>query len=442
MTTHDTTAGDRLPRVIGTGRFALIVVGLTIGTAVFRVPSLIAARTGSPGLAAVVWIGGAVFAFAGGLCAAELAVRIPKAGGEYALIKATYGDRTGFVYGWTWLLLVSPASIAAVARTFADYASTVAPISEPGRRVLTVLVITLHGALAMASTRWASRFIGAATLGKLTAMALVVIAAFVFPAAGATPPPPLPLTAGTSGALIAAVVAVIWAYDGSSQIFLAGDVKDPARSLPRGLLVGTSIVVTVYLLLNVAYGRTLGFAGVAASDAVAADAMGALVGRTGALLVAGLVMLSSYSCGMVQLVGHPRVTFALADDGLFFRPFATVSPRTHTPWIAILLHATLAAVLATLGGYEFLIRLTVFAFYPLLTATYVGAVVLRRRDGAPTGFRMPFYPLPVVVYVVTMSFVMVVSLIDDPAALLYSAAVMSAGWLAYRYRTSEPRRTA
>jgi APA family basic amino acid/polyamine antiporter len=214
-------------------------------------------------------------------------------------------------------------------------------------------------------------------------------------------------------------------------VYLAGDVKDPARTLPRGLLLGTASIVAVYLLLNLAYTRTLGFAGVAHSDAVAADTMGALAGRAGAVLVAGLVMLSAYSCGMVQLVGHPRVSYALAADGLFSRRFATLS-RTGTPWIAVLLHGTLAAGLSLLGGYEFLIRLAVFAFYPLLVATYFGAVVLRRRHGAPTGFRMPLYPLPIVIYVGVMGLVMVVSLVNDPVAVIYSVAVTAVGYLAFR----------
>jgi len=421
-----------LPRVIGAGRFALILVGITIGTAIFRVPSLIAANTGSPWRAGCVWLIGALFAVAGGLCAAELAARLPRAGGEYALIKAIYGDRMAFVFGVTWLVLASPASIAAVARTFADYAAVFAPLSEPARRAITGLVIALHTALAMASTRIASRFIGAATIAKLAAMALVVAAAFLLSAD--TPPaaPPLPASAGSLAALIAAIVAVIWAYDGTSQVTLAGDIENPGRNIPRGLMIGTAVVVAIYTMINIAYGRTLGFAGLAGSTAVAADTMNALVGATGARLLAGLVLLSSFSCGMAQLVSHPRVTFGLASDGLFFSWFARLSARGETPWVAILLHGGLAALLGASGGYEFLVRIVVFSFYPLLGATYIGAILLRHRLGPPSGFRMPLYPWPVVTYALLLALVVGVSLVSDPAALIYAAAIMTVAWLGSR----------
>lgn len=427
------SAATSLPRVIGTGRFALMVVGITIGTAIFRVPSVIAANAGSTGLAIGIWVLGAVFAFAGGLAAAEVTVRYPGAGGEYALLRTIYGERIGFVYGWTWLLLVSPAAIAAVSRTFADYAATFTVLSELERRLVTVVVIAVHAGLAMASTKLASRFVGAATAGKLVAMGAVVVAAFVLtPIASAAPAPPLPASAGSIGALIAAMVAVIWAYDGSSQVTMAGDVANPSRAIPRGLLLGTGLVVVAYLLLVVAYQRPLGFAGMAASEAVAADAMGALVGPRGAALVAVMVMLSSYSCGMVQLVAHPRVTYALAADGMFFARFATLS-TAGTPWVAVLLHAGLASALALIGGYEFLFRLVVFALYPLAAAVYLGAIVLRRREGVPSGFRMPLYPLPLIIYGVLLGLVLVVSLIEDPAAPVYSGLVLVAGWLVHRF---------
>lgn len=422
-----------LPRVIGTGRFALIVVGITIGTAIFRVPSVVAANAGSPGMTAAVWVLGALFALAGGLCAAEVAARIPGPGGEYALVRAIYGSRLAFVYGVSWLILSSPASIAAVARTFADYLAVFLPLSEGGRRGITALVILLHTLLAITSTRVASRFIGAATVAKLAAMGLVVVAAYGLSAAAPPEAPPLPAGAGSAGAIIAAIVAVIWAYDGSSQVGLAGDVKDPGRSIPRGLLLATGIIVGVYFLMNLAYGRTLGFPGLAGSTAVAADTMQALAGRIGGLLVAGLVLLSSYSCGMAQLVSHPRVTFGLAHDRLFFRPFAGLSARSGTPVPAILLHGALATLLGMAGGYEFLVRLVVFSFYPLLAAVYLGAVLLRRRQGPPEGFRMPWYPLPVVFYLVLFGVVLAVSLRADPVALLWAAGIMGAALLASRW---------
>lgn len=432
-------APTTLPRVIGTWRFALIVVAITIGTAIFRVPSVVAAEAGTSDLAILIWIVGAVFAFAGGLCAAEVGARIPGAGGEYAVLRTIYGDRVAFVYGWTWLILVSPAAIAAVARTFADYAATITPLSETARRLLTVVIIVLHAALAMTSTRIASKFVGAATLAKLVAMLAVAAAAFLLSAAlPTTPAAALPSTAGTAGALIAAMVAVIWAYDGTAQLTMAGDVTNPGRTIPRGLMLGTSLVVVVYLIMVVAYERTLGFSGMAASEAVAADTMEALVGGGGAALVAGMVMLSSYSCGMAQLVAHPRVTFALAADRMFFPAFATLSAN-GTPSIAIALHGVLASVLALAGGYEFLFRLVVFAFYPIVAAVNVGGAVLRRREGVPVTFRMPLYPLPLLVYLLMLGVVLIVSLVDDPAAPLGSLVVMAIGWLTHRF-VIEPRR--
>jgi len=428
-----------LPRVVGPWRFALIIVAITIGTAIFRVPSVVAANTGSSQLAVAIWVLGAVFAFAGGLCAAEVGSRIPGAGGEYAIIRTVYGDRTAFVYGWSWLLLVSPAAIAAVARTFADYAGTITPLGETARRLLTVVIIVLHAGLAMISTRIASRFVGGATIAKVAAMLIVAGAAFLFSASLPSPATAaLPANSATAGAVIAAMVAVIWAYDGTAQVTMAGDLSDPDKTIPRGLILGTTLVVAIYLVMVLAYQRALGFAGVAGSEAVVADTMGALAGPKGAVIVAGMVMLSSYSCGMAQLVSHPRVTFALSADRMFFPAFATLS-RSGAPWLAVALHGGLACGLALAGGYEFLFRLVVFAFYPIVAAGYIGAVLLRRREGVPSGFRMPWYPLPLVVYLMILALVLAVSVVDDPVGPLGSLAVMALGWLVHR-QVVEPRR--
>lgn len=396
----------------------LFVVGWIIGSGIFRLPAEIATRTGSPGLMLLWWVLGAVFALAGAFCFAELGTRLPRSGGEFVYLNAGFGPALAFLFGWCNLVFAGPASIAAVSRTFADYGATLIPLTEWERRFAAAGMILVHTAVAVRSTRAGARVMSLATLGKLLAIGCVVLAALFLPVNVAA----LPDVAreGTSATQLAlGFTAIIFAYKGFQSVaLLGGEVKDPQRSLPMGLIGGTALVGVVYLLLNTAFLRVLGFEGVRGSTAVAVDAMRGVLGSGGARFVAVLVLVSTFGTVSAQMLGFPRLAYAMAEERLFFGRFASLS-RWQTPWQAVLLVGVMSAALVLSGSYASLIRLAVLAIYPLTAVTVYGAVRLRRREGPPS-WAMPFYPLPIVVFVAAVAIISFFALLGDPRSFALS----------------------
>lgn len=416
---------DRLPRVVGPATTVLFVVGWIIGSGIFRVPAEVANRTGTPGLMLLWWGLGGVFALAGAFCYAELGTRLPRSGGEFVYLNAAFGPGLAFLFGWCNLVFAGPASIAAVSRTFADYGATLVPLSEWERRVAAAGLIMVHTLIAMRSTRAGARVMSIATTGKVLAIVAVVVLAFALPLRDARLPDVI-TTPGSATSLALGFTAIIFAYKGFQSIaLLGGEVRDPQRTLPLGLLGGTIIVAVAYLLLNAAFLRVLGFEGVRASPAVAADAMRGVLGDGGARFVALLVLVATFGTVSAQMLGFPRLAFAMAEERLFFSRFSALS-RWQTPWQAILLVGGMSAALVLSGSYASLIRLAVLAIYPLTAVTLCGAVVLRRRDGAPS-WSMPFYPLPLVIFVTSVVVVSGFALAGDPRSFALSFGATVAG---------------
>lgn len=424
-----------LPRVLGPFGATLFVVTFAIGTAIFLVPGVVAANAGSTATSLALWVAGGLLTACGSLVYSELAVRMPRSGGEYRYMFAAWGPGLAFVFAWTTLATM-PVGIAAVARGFADYLAAVWPIGEGARRAAAAIAIAVFGSISIASTRVATRVAGSAAIAKLLALLAVALAG-IFATAGDGPATAAPSAGGGGGIpqLATGLVAIIWAFDGCmSASFIAGEVRDPGRTLPRALLGGIAIIGFVYLLLNVAYFHALGFAGVAASDAVAASMLGVVLGPAAANIVAVMVMVSAMGTLAAQCVGNPRYFIGPAEDGLFPAKLAAISPRTLTPINAILMTTGLAIILVTLGGYTFLLRLYVLGLYPLVVVALFAAVRLRRREGPPREFSMPLYPLPLLVYGAGVVGICVASAVGDPVGAAFGLAVPLSGAALYAFR--------
>lgn len=438
-TPRDRPVTERLPRVVGPVATALFVVGYTIGSGIFRLPAEVATKTGAQGTMLLWWILGAIFALAGAFCFAELGSRLPRSGGEFAYLNAAFGPSLAFLFGWCNLVLSGPASIAAVARTFADYGAALLPMSEWARRLVAAALIVLHALIVLRSTRGGARVVGIATVGKLVAIGVVIVAAFQFPAAPLPNPTPWvdePTMPATSLAL--GFTAIIFAYKGFQSVaMLGGEVRDPQRSIPLGVIGGTALVGLIYVLLNLAFVHVLGFDAVKGSSAVAADTMRAIFGAPGARFVSALVLVATFGTVAAQMMAFPRLAFAMAEEGVFFRRFAALS-RWNTPSQAVGLVAGMALLLVLTGSYAALIRIAVLSLYPLTAVALCSAVVLRRREGPPA-WGMPLYPLPLLLFVATVAVVSVFSLLGDPKAFALSIGATLAGYPIYlvwtrRYR--------
>ena len=428
-------------RRIGLFSATMLVVGGIIGSGIFLNPSIVARRTGSAALTISTWSLGAVIALLGAFIYAELGRRRPQVGGGYAYLRDAFGPLPAFLYGWALLLAIATGAIAAVAVTFATYAVKILDL-PPGAvtalalgAVLLLSVVNILGVQPGAATQ------NIFTVLKLGALATLLIAAAFMPVAVIpTLPPPMASSVlsapSTFGAILlamsTALVPVLFSYGGWQQTnFVAEEMRDPERTLPRALVLGVLIVVAVYLGANVAYIRALGINGLALSTAPAADMMSRIAGEGGRRLIAAGIAASTFGFLNLVILVSPRVYQAMARDGLFFASFATLHPRFRTPVAAILFQALVAAALILTGSYGQLLDWVVFADWIFFGTTAVTLVVFRRRDAragvADTGFRAPFYPVSVALFVLAALYVVFGSIASNPGNALRGVLLLVAG---------------
>ena len=431
----------------------MLVVGGIIGSGIFLNPSIVARRAGTAGLTIGSWALGAVIALLGAFIFAELGRRRPQVGGGYAYLRDAFGALPAFLYGWALLLAIATGAIAAVAVTFANYATRLVGLPSNG---LTVAAIALASVGVLSIVNVLGVQPGATTQNvftvlKLSALAALLLAAFFAPSAAAAPVTPALATPEHPGGLLlalsTALVPVLFSYGGWQQTnFVAEELREPERTLPRALVLGVLIVVVVYLGANVAYLRTLGVAGLGASTAPAADLMSMVAGERGRRLIAAGIAASTFGFLDLVILVSPRVYQAMARDGLFFASFARLHPRFRTPVTAIVFQAIVAAALSLTGSYGQLLDGVVFADWIFFGTTALTLIVFRRRDarsGMPdTGFRAPFYPVSIALFVLASVYVVFGSIASNPGNALRGVLLLVAGvpvfafWNRRNHRTS------
>ena len=326
--------GSALPRKLGVWSSIAVLVGSTIGSGIFRVPSTVAAQAGSPEIVLLLWVVGAIIALAGALTLAELAVLFPRSGGVYVFIREAFGPLPAFLFGWTQLVVIRPSAIGAIAVIFASYVGAFIPLSDGEVRVLAAGAIILVAGVNFRSVTWGAALENVTTLAKVFALTFVVVLAIILvkePNGILTPPGP-GFTRPGFGSLALALVAILWAYDGWADLTFMGDeVRDPEKTFPRALITGVLVVVVLYLLVNISYLHVLSLEEMAASELVAADAAVRIAGKGGEAVVAALVLVSTFGALNGAMMTGPRIFFAMAEDGLFFKPVAPGSPEIPDP---------------------------------------------------------------------------------------------------------------
>jgi APA family basic amino acid/polyamine antiporter len=416
----------------------MMVVGGIIGSGIFLNPAIVAQRVGSAGLTLAVWILGGIVALLGALVFAELGARRPLAGGGYVYLRDAYGSLPAFLYGWTLLLVIATGAIAAVAVTFASYAARLLgwpPGSEVPLAVAAIVTVTVINYLGV---RPGALTQNGLTLLKLGALGLLIAAGILF---GGPLPPKTPLDSPDSVALAigAALVPVLFAFGGWQQTnFVAEELIDPARNLPRALLAGVAIVVAVYLLANLAYLGALGVAGLAGSSAPAADVLGRVFGPLGRTLIAAGIAISTFGFLNLVILVSPRVYRAMAADGLFFGRLARLHPRYRTPGAALVFQGIWAILLTLTGRYGELLDYVVFGDWIFFGSTGATLFVFRARERAgiePRNirFRMPAYPLGPIVFILAALYVVVGSIASNPGNALRGIVLIALGVPAYRF---------
>src|SRR5712691_4660231 len=419
-------------RRLGLFSGTMAVIGGIIGGGIFRTPATVAERVGTAGLTLATWILGAVVALIGAFCFGELGQRRPRAGGGYVYLRETWGPLPAFLYGWTLVLVIASGAIAAVAVTFANYALALARVPERLTVPVAVAAIVLLAGINCVGVKPAAVTQNVFTLLKVGALAALIAAglSLVSAAAHYRPVPPSAAPEGLGGVVVAvgaALVPVLFTYGGWQQTnFIAAEIIAPEKTLPRALVAGVAIVVTVYLLANVAYLRVLGPAGLAASTAPAADVMQALLGPTGGRVIAAGIAVSTFGFLNLVILVTPRVLQAMASDGVFFARLAALHPVHRTPAAAIVALAGCAALLTLSKTFGQLVDYVTFGDWIFFGLTVAGLFIYRRREPHST-FRVPGYPWTPALFVLAAAYVVVSVVVSNPKNVALGAALIATG---------------
>jgi APA family basic amino acid/polyamine antiporter len=394
-----------LVRTLRQSDLLLLFIGSVIGSGIFLTPGLILRQlNGSVGFSLLVWVVGGALSLLGALTYAELSATNPEAGGLYCFIRDGFGRMAAFLYGWSLFLVIASGTIAALARAFTRYLAEIIPLSATGATVVSVLMIAVVTAVNVWGTRKSSDLQNWTTLVKT--LLIVVLSGFLLSLGhhGGELASAMGTTQGGSALLSSfglAMIAVLWAYEGwQFGTYSAGEVLDPQKSFPRAFLLGSLILVGLYLIANVAYLVALGPVASTASDAIAATAAAAVLGPWAGKIIALAILISTFSATNSVVLTAPRVFYAMANDNLFFKSLAEVHPRFRTPAAAIIALGTWSAVLACAGKFAELIGGVIFIgwiFYGLGAAAIFP--LRRASQGKPIPYCVPGYPFTPFIFV-------------------------------------------
>jgi len=422
-------------RALGPFDATMIVIGGIIGSGIFINPYLVARQLDSTTLVLLAWAAGGAIALAGAFAYAELGQRLPRAGGQYVYLSEAWHPLVGFLYGWALLFMIETGAMAAVAIAFAQYASRMVGGDGAHPQLIAVAAIVVLSAINYIGVKPGSRVLNVFVVLKVAAIAALILFAWSGPAApGWLTSVRIDDTPSTALTFGVALIPILFAYGGwQNANYVAEEMRDPRRDLPKSLLVGTLVVVAVYVLANIAYVRTLGLDGLAATETPAAEAAGRWFGASGERLIAGAIAISTFGFLNLAILAPTRVYFAMARDGAFVPALARLHPRFQTPSAAIVLQSTWAIVLTLTGTYGDLLNTVVFADWIFFGLTVAGLLILRRRKPDTDGFRTPAYPLMPIAFVCVALVVVYSVITTDPWRSAAGAALLLLGVPVYYF---------
>lgn len=437
-----------LRRDLGLWSAVSIVVGTVIGSGIFLVPKTMINQVGSPEWVFIVWIFGGLLSLAGALSYAELAAMYPEAGGEYNYLRAAYGPFFGFLYGWTQFSVAKSGSIATLATGFFYYLGNFlpeldrpvfslpiplgedfGPVPVSQGQLYAIAVILFLALVNWFGVRWGGGVQLAVTVLKVALIAgIVAVGLFSGNGDVANFNTSVAARGGLAG-FFAALVAVLWAYDGWNNVsMVSSEIQQPQKNLPRALIFGTALVIAVYLLTNLAYFYVLDASAVAASDRVAAVMMRRILGAGGAGAVSLAAMISIFAALNGSILSGSRVPYALARDGLFFRRFATVHPTHATPGFSIIALSLWACVLILSGRYDQLLTIVIFPSWILYGMTAAAVIVLRiRQPRIDRPYRTLGYPFVPLLFVLVAALLIFFTLRNSPRESGIGLALIAIG---------------
>ncbi len=433
-----------LKRELSRFDMTMIAIGSTIGSGIFLTPAIIAHALPSPAWMIGIWLVGGVTALTGALTFAELGGMMPGAGGVYVYLNEAYGPLAGFLYGWAYFLVCNTGGIAALSLAFAMYFGHFIPLSPSGIRVAAITGLLLVTALNVRGVKIAGMFSDVFTLLKLAGIGFLIVAGigwgthrhidFTLP---------LDLKGGSiRGALSTAMVGVLWSYGGWQHAsYAAGEARDPRRSIPFAMVAGAIVVIAVYILTNVSYMLLLPVGAMGDSPRLASDAMQTILGPAGAGVIAAAIFVSTFGTTGIYTLTAPRIYFAMARDGLFFRQVAKIHPRFHTPALAIMIQTAWAIMLILFWGtFENLISYVVFTDWIFFGLAAAGVFILRRRlPSAERPYRTLGYPVTPLVFIGISAWFVATTLLNKPEEAWAGIGFLTLGVPVFLYWHSRPK---
>ena len=426
-----------LVRTLGLRDLTMLVIGGVIGSGIFLVPGAIQRRVGnSVGLAILVWVAGGFLSLVGALTYGELAAMKPEAGGLYVYIRDCFGRLPAFLYGWTLFLVIASGGIAALAVAFSAYLGQIIPLTPLMRNVTSVAIIAVITIVNIYGTRESSDLQNWTTYAKIIGI-LAMSGVLLWLGHGFHGSGALLWPARVNGSTISnfglAMIAALWSYEGwQFASFSAGEAAHPQRDFPRAFFYGTLSLTIIYVTAALSYVAALGPEAAGHSDTIAAAAMAVILGPMAAKFVALLIMISTFSSANSIQLTSPRVYYAMAGDGLFFRRMAEVHPRFRTPAFAIFTSGVWAAILACLGSFEQLFTYVIFTgwiFYGLAGASIF--FYRSRMPGSELPYRVPGYPWTPAIFVLASAGLVANAIYSRPAGAIEGLGIVLAGLPAY-----------
>jgi APA family basic amino acid/polyamine antiporter len=416
----------------------MVVVGGIIGSGIFMLPSLVAQRLPSAALVLAAWLAGGAIALAGAFAFAELATLFPKAGGEYVYLREAYHPLVAFLFGWASLVMIQGGGLGAVAITFAQYTLRLLG-RDFSASAAAAIAIAVVAAVNVVGVKPGSRLLNVLVVLKLAALVALIGGGLLL-----RPAPPAPSPAAPAAAPVpllafgTALVPILFAYGGWQSVnLLAEETAEPRRTLPRALMIGTGIVVAVYLLANVVYLSVLTREGLAATATPAGDAVSRIFGPGADRLISAAIAVSAFGFLDLTLLAQTRITYAMGADGVFLPALGRLHPRFGTPALAIVVQALWGIVLVLTGTYGELVDSVVFGdwiFFGLTVAAvfrFRSRLPVERRDAG--AFRLPGHPVVPALFVAAALLVVASAIRSNPRRSAVGAALLAAGVPVYLF---------
>lgn len=426
-----------LVRELGLVDCILLVLGAIIGSGIFLTPGGIARTTQSAGAVFFVWILGGILTFCGALSYAELGAAYPRAGGIYVFLREAYGRATAFLFGWCVFFVMVSGSIATLASAFAIYLSYLVPISPFASKlcaVAVILVLSLINCLGVRSGALVQNLLSVIKVGSLAGIAVVLFLSGKGNLRNISDSPEA-FSSTPWSALGIAMIAVLWAYEGWYLLtFAAGEVKNPRRNLTVGLLLGTLSVMVLYLAVNLAYMYVLPFRMLTGSTRVASDSLELTLGSVGGTIVALAILVSITGAMNSNVLGGPRVFYAMAREKLFFPGVAYIHPRYHVPTVSIVLNGIWASFLTMVGSFERLFSYVIFVAWIFYALGAAAVIVLRHtQPEVERPYKTWGYPVVPVLFCLIAAAIVLNAVVNDFKNSFWGLLVVAAGLPAYLY---------